>query len=279
MSMSMPTPTPTPTPKKLAVQFGLNYENSSAELGGCINDVDRETQRLETHLGYERAHMTILTDHTPVKPTLRNMTAALIQLAKRTHEWESVEEVWIGYSGHGTFVQDVSGDEKDRRDECLVPLDYETAGLLHDDALQSVLALIHKRVRVIVKVDACHSGTAMDLRYRYVSGDKTVVENPQCRIEAAVYMISGCRDNQTSADAYDLHDAQQYSGAMTSALWHTLEECGYVCNYWALQKGMRRYMRDHDFAQVPQICSTRPIQRRDLFCCSRPTAAALYLGE
>ena len=46
----------------------------------------------------------------------------------------------FSYSGHGSYTWNYSGDiEKDSDDEALVPLDYETAGLITDDALNSKL--------------------------------------------------------------------------------------------------------------------------------------------
>jgi len=252
-------------PKKLGVQVGINYRGTGSELNGCIADAERECDELVSHCGYDRDRIVVLTDDTAVQPTLRNITAALIDLAKQTHDMESVEEVWFGYSGHGTYIRDTSGDEKDKRDEALVPIDYETAGLLLDDTLQSVLQLIHPRVTVFLKLDSCHSGTAMDLRYRYVSGKKSVTENAGCKVQAKVFMLSGCRDNQTSADAYGLVEARKYSGAMTTALWETVKEHGYTLHWWELLKGMRAYLQAREFTQVPQLCSTLAINRTHLF--------------
>jgi metacaspase-1 len=264
---------PSEPPRKLALCMGLNYVGTDGELSGCINDVTNEVQMLVQHLGFQPANITVLTDDTAVKPTLRNMTAALIKMAELTHELETVEELYIAYSGHGTWQTDDGTDELDRRDECLVPLDYESAGMLSDDVLNNVFALFHPRVRVTVKIDACHSGTMLDLRYRYVSGKKNVTENPKCRVLADITMISGCQDRQTSADAYDVNEAKKYSGAMTSAMLHTIAEHGFVLNYWQLIKGMRKFLSAKNFKQVPQLTCTRPKSRATHFMCASKTAA------
>jgi hypothetical protein len=263
-------------PVRLSLQIGINYRNTDSELFGCIADVERECEELVTHCGFDRRHITVLTDDTPVKPTLRNMTSALIDLVKKANDLPSVQVVWIGYSGHGTGVRDHSGDEKDKRDEALVPLDYETAGLLLDDTLQSILQLMPERVTVFLKLDSCHSGTATDLRYRYISGKKNVTENAGCKIKATAFMISGCRDNQTSADAYELVEARKYSGAMTTALWETVKDHGYTLRWWELLKGMRAFLQAHEFTQVPQLCSTLQIDRSHLFM-NRPDPARVAL--
>ena len=201
-------------PVKIGCAFGINYEdNPDSQLFGCVNDVKNETEVLFGHLGYDPDWFTIMTDHTVKKPTLENMVTALINLAKMTHEYPTVQEVWISYSGHGTFVHDEgegSGDERDQRDECLVPLDYMKGGLLKDDTLNHILALMHPRVSVFIKADCCHSGSIFDLRYRFQSGSKTVEENPGCQIKARVFMLSGCRDKQVSMDNIQRTVAEYY---------------------------------------------------------------------
>ena len=70
-----------------------------------------------------------------------------------------------------------NGDEDDSKDECLVPLDYRKSGMISDDFLNRVFSLINKNTRVIAIIDACHSETMLDLPYRYISGNKNVIEN------------------------------------------------------------------------------------------------------
>lgn len=61
----------------------------------------------------------------------------------------------LSYSGHGGQVADVTGDERDHKDEtwCL----YD--GQLIDDELYLELARFAKGVRILVLSDSCHSGT------------------------------------------------------------------------------------------------------------------------
>ena len=58
--------------------------------------------------------------------------------------------------------------KKDYQDEALVPLDYNTAGLIRDDQLYNIfIKNIPSDCNVFCMVDACHSGTVLDLPYVY----------------------------------------------------------------------------------------------------------------
>jgi len=63
------------------------------------------------------------------------------------------------YSGHGSQVADVSGEEIDRRDETICPHDYATAGMIKDDDLRTAFAGVAAGVNLDVILDSCHSGT------------------------------------------------------------------------------------------------------------------------
>lgn len=51
------------------------------------------------------------------------------------------------YSGHGTQVADLSGDERDGYDEAPVPVDYESGTLLLDDDLAGRLPPVSPEAR------------------------------------------------------------------------------------------------------------------------------------
>ena len=63
------------------------------------------------------------------------------------------------YSGHGSQVADVSGDELDGKDETICPHDYATAGMIKDDDFRSLLTGLPAGVNLDVILDSCHSGT------------------------------------------------------------------------------------------------------------------------
>jgi hypothetical protein len=254
---------------KVALLMGLNYRGSEAALNGCINDVENTGKVLENVYGYKSENITYMTDDSEIKPTAKNIVDQLIKISERTNK-ENIQEVWISYSGHGSYIEDKNGDEDDSKDECLVPLDYRKSGMISDDFLNHVFSLINKNTRVIAIIDACHSETMLDLPYRYISGNKNVIENSKSNVNCNCIMISGCRDNQTSSDAYNINNSKEYSGAMTSALLFVLENFEYTITCWRLLKEMRRFLKNRKFSQVPQISCTNKLNCAKLFSCVSP---------
>lgn len=68
--------------------------------------------------------------------------------------------------GHGSQKRDYSGDERDGMNETICPTDFERAGQIIDDELNKHLVNpLPAGVRLHALLDACHSGTGMDLRH------------------------------------------------------------------------------------------------------------------
>jgi len=54
-----------------------------------------------------------------------------------------------------------------RQDETILPTDYKSAGMIVDDELNALMVQpLQYGVMLHALIDACHSGTAMDLPYR-----------------------------------------------------------------------------------------------------------------
>merc|ERR1719362_1737192 len=72
------------------------------------------------------------------------------------------------YSGHGTNLQDQSGDEDDGEDEafCFVTQDGQVSyeSCMSDDDFADILtsAIEDESVKILVLTDCCHSGTICD---------------------------------------------------------------------------------------------------------------------
>ena len=70
------------------------------------------------------------------------------------------------YSGHGSRQRNYNGDEVAGYDESLFPLDFETQGMIVDDELNtSIVKTIPHGVKLHAIIDACHSGTVLDLPF------------------------------------------------------------------------------------------------------------------
>lgn len=249
--------------KKIALLMGINYEGTDSQLNGCINDVYNVHEVLISKFGYGENDIVIMTDHTTIKPTYKDINVQLIKLAERSFA-EDLDQIFISYSGHGSYVHDTSGDEDDKRDECLVPLDYEKNGLLMDDLLNNILGSFNPETKVFFLIDACHSETMLDTKYRYIGGKKSVIEHAKCKILCNMVMLSGCQDTEYSSDAYNINNSQKYSGAMTTAFLYVLDECNYNIACWEMLKRMKKFLRERKFTQNPQICCTKQLTRESM---------------
>ena len=169
-------------------------------------------------------------------------------------------------------VRDKSKDEKDRRDECLVPVDSDTKGFITDDViLKTLFVPLTKDTRCIVLMDACHSGTLSDLRYKYISGNKNSIENNKSRVNAKVLLLSGCKDMQTSDDSvFD----NVWNGAMTKYFLDVLKSSGYSLTCYSLLRKLRGRLRKNGHTQIPQITCSRKIRGSTIFSDSEPNRNA-----
>lgn len=255
---------------RFLLQIAINYTGSSAQLGGCINDADNLQKMFRSKYGFVDESIARLDDTTPKRPTYKNIMSALAWLVELSHENEELKTIVITYSGHGAQVRDDSGDERDKKDEVLVPIDYEESGLITDDDLHHIIALFPARVKLLMFVDACHSESAVDLPFKYRGGEKNVWINRESVVKCQCICISGCRDDQTAADAYDLENSGTYNGAKTTALLKAFEAHDYCISFFQLLKFMYRYLRKHKFDQRPQITSTMRLGYSSMFLCVDP---------
>lgn len=246
-----PVPVQVATPRTRALLFGINYVGTDGELNGCINDAENLAEYLVASKFVTQTNVTI------VREAKRDeMIRALVALAATTYR-ETVDTVFISYSGHGTQVADRSRDEADGMDECLCPSDHSTAGLLEDDYLNDILETVNHKTRVVVMMDCCHSGSCMDLPMRFVTRTTCVRDAAAAsRCHPKMIMLSGCQDDQTSADAFDAGRAE-FTGAMTSAFLDAVKaKPTIVRDAFGLLFTMRSVLKVRGMTQVPQLSTS-----------------------
>lgn len=70
------------------------------------------------------------------------------------------------YSGHGSQQRNYNRDERDGYDETICPLDFVTQGMIVDDEINTTIVRpLPSGVKLHAIVDACHSGTVLDLPF------------------------------------------------------------------------------------------------------------------
>lgn len=240
--------------KGKALLFGLNYSHcKKGQLKGCINDVYAMSRFIQSILNipYE-----LYTDDVDKKNTSYDgIVEKLYALAIESYK-ENLDFVWIHYSGHGSSVKDVSGDEADGMDEGLVPSDYESKGILIDDILHSVMCSFNPKTKILFVCDACHSGTILDLRYTWNENKRYTIDNSKSSIKSNITLISGCMDNQTSADAFNLMGDNKSIGALTASFLKVLSATPEkIHNSFKLLQAIRKELKYNKFSQYPCLSS------------------------
>lgn len=216
--------------KGVSLHIGLNqvdpghYAGWAGELAACEADAT-SMEAIAKSSGYAtRVLLTASATRASVSEAIRHAAGSLV----------AGDIFLVSYAGHGGQVPDVNGDEPDFADEtwCL----YD--GQLIDDELHQLWKGFATGVRVLVFSDSCHSGTVtraargeLDInavakellafgiqtpRYRFMPPAAVLntyrankdfydqlgksVPSEQGAPNATVRLLSGCQDDQTSAD-------------------------------------------------------------------------------
>ena len=234
-------------PGKFASLIGINYKNTSNELNGCINDTKNIKNLLQEKYGFN--NFGFLTDDTPTKPTKQTIIYSLTSLLKNSISGDSL---FFLYSGHGTCTTDLNNDELDGQDELIVPINATSINMcISDDELNLIIKNnLKPGVTLFALFDSCFSGTVLDLKYNLDSSDTVIVNPSNQDTLGQVFMISGCTDQQTSADAFI---GGKSSGAMTFAFIQTIKQYGTSITLKQLVTNMRQLLSDSGFEQIPQL--------------------------
>lgn len=240
--------------KSKAILFGINYNRmneGNGRLRGCVNDVYNMSKFLSEKAGYDVTK--VYTDsNDPKQVGARAIVNKIYRLAIDSYRY-NLEKVWIHYSGHGVSIFDRSGDEYDRKDECILPEDFDRMGVITDDLIKKILHRFNPNTHVTCVFDCCHSGTICDLMYEY-HDNHIVKENKTSKCRANIVLLSGCTDSQTSADAYNVRGFYQFSGAMTSCLLDALQDSS---NLMTVLQKVKYTLRSKGFSQIPRLSSSR----------------------
>jgi hypothetical protein len=219
MSNTKPSNTkPSTKAKGISLHIGLNrvdpahYQGWSGDLQGCENDAN-DLAAIAKGAGFTAS--LLLTEAGTTAAVQRGIGAAASQL-------EADDFFLLTYSGHGGQVPDASADEADRTDETWVLYDRQ----LVDDELYEMWSQFAPGVRILVLSDSCHSGTAIREepggvtnphaprtmpkaqalavyeanKALYDAIERTVPSVGTAEVGAHVLLLSGCQDDQTSAD-------------------------------------------------------------------------------
>lgn len=233
---------------------GCNYIGTENELGGCINDARRVKDMLVNTLGYPLQAVRLLHDDAtdPTKqPTKTNIIAGLNDLIRGAKKGDTL---FFHYSGHGSQVRDTNKDETDGKDETLVPIDFQKAGMITDDYLRtSVANKVPSGVNFFAVIDACHSASVFDLKYNVTQSGNNfkLAQAKYLPTNGNVVILSGCVDNSFS---YDVQYEGEGAGAMTVAFRNTILSKGANIDIKTLIDSVRKFIKSSKLSpQIPQL--------------------------
>ncbi|KAH9991953.1 caspase domain-containing protein [Russula compacta] len=248
------------TGRKKAVCIGINYTGQNSQLDGCISDAKNMCRFLIGQLGFRSRDIIRLTDDARDPrnlPTRQNMLGAMRWLVRDAHKNDSL---FFHYSGHGSQVRDLNGDEVDGYDEVIFPIDYSQAGTIIDDELHDNLVKpLPPGCRLTAIFDSCHSGSVLDVPFNYHSDGR--VKSSSVTKEfigekaspAEVICWSGSTDSGTAAD---VQGGGMAVGAMSYAFLNVLNGRSWP-TYEELLRDLRRATRKYH--QKPQLSASHRI--------------------
>jgi metacaspase-1 len=263
---------------KRALLIGINrYQIDGADLRGCVNDVKDLSAALVEFHGFSKKDITVLTDGAATKKAMEAGIKALVRDSKKG------DVALLHYSGHGSNVPDDNDDEADGRDEILCPTDLDWKDPLRDDWLRSTFDGLRDGVSFTAIMDCCHSGTNTreflppdaPVKQRYLPSPWGLVaaesgrslprkvlselrtSPPAARkakdivnADLPELLITGCRDTQTSADAFI---NGRYNGALTYGLVNAIRTAKGKLTYQDLHDRIVAVLKQKKFDQVPQL--------------------------
>ena len=263
---------------KRALLIGINkYQIPGADLRGCVNDVKDLSAALVEFHGFKKNDISVLLDGAATQKAMKAGIKSLLKGAKKG------DVLVLHYSGHGSNVPDDGTDEADGRDETLCPTDLNWDDPFRDDWLRETFDKLSAGVNLTVIMDCCHSGTntravlppdaKVISRYlpspwgiRAAESGRSLPKKVNARLRTSSpaarkakdivnadlpeVLITGCRDTQTSADAFI---DGKYNGALTYGLVEAIRKGKGRLTYRDLHDRASAVLKAKKFEQVPQL--------------------------
>ncbi len=261
----------------LALLVGINAYPGAA-LQGCVNDIIDMTAYLVGHKKFNKAGIHLLTDK---RATTRNIYAGLVDLVRLANPGDRVV---FHYSGHGAQNETTTPNlEPDGMDECICPVDFDWSPehMITDKQFHALFASFKPGVRFYWVSDSCHSGDLTRglpsvaaskrhdrskaypvpecIRYRHelaralnIKAHKPVDASINKGIINGVLevgYISGCRDDQTSADT---SFNGRPNGALTGYLLQTLKRMPESTTEASIVAELNTELTQNQYDQNPQ---------------------------
>ena len=272
-----------------ALLVGINdYPGHNSDLRGCVNDVTNVRNVLKAFYGFANEDIRVVTDSRATKVNI------LTRLEKMVTSAKAGDFLVFHFSGHGSQIRDRNNDElNDYMDELICPYDMNwDNGFITDDMFKEILDKLGKGVHLEMLLDCCHSGTGTR-EVSFGRPDELGPENPtvnrtltppadiECRHQGEEPRLepkkafksdneivlnhvlwSGCKDDQTSADA---HIGGYYNGAFSYYFCKHIRESDGTITRDALHLKILDSLGYNRFSQTPQLECTDRRKNQNIF--------------
>jgi hypothetical protein len=242
--------------EKRALIIGINYNEDQIkedDLQGCVNDMNNINEFLQNKCHFMEEDIHTLTNSEATRERIQDELTDLVVFSHKNPG----SEIWLSYSGHGSNV--TSYKEDDLKSEVICPSDYATSGMITDTWMQDNFVMgLEKTTKVFALMDCCNSGSNLNLPYRYKQGktiDHDANKHSTYSIEdldnmCDIVKISGCEDDQTSADYYERTD-NEFQGALTNAFIYFQDDTDVdILDYY---QNIILYLKVRGFSQTPVL--------------------------
>ncbi len=264
---------------KHALCIGINdYPGTGSDLAGCVNDAN------DWAAAFADRGFTVkkLLDRQATGKAIRGAIASIVTGARRG------DSIVVQFSGHGSFVPDLDGDEPDGTDECLCPYDLKEKGPITDDDLFELFSARREGVRIVMISDSCHSGTVA--RFAPITTPPTTKDRHPPRrtirfLPPAVFLsrrdaamlgvrrakrpssppgryaallLAGCQDTEYSYDAYF---EGRPNGAFTFVALRSLATLSKEATYGDWFRAIRRVLPSRQYPQTPNLFGAGSMRR------------------
>ncbi|CAN4107964.1 unnamed protein product [Withania somnifera] len=244
-----------PPSGKRALLCGVTYKKEKFRLRGTLYDVHSMRDVLVRKFNFTDDSILILAEEEAYKPpTRRNILEAFKWLME---DLKSGDSLVFYFSGHGLRQPDFIDDELDGFDETICPLDFKTKGMIIDNAINDILVKpLIPGVTLHAIIDACHSGTILDLPWVYRENKWDDNRPPSGTNKGTrggrAIGFSACKDNQLAADTSAFSAEKTMSGAMTYTFIKALREIPDI-TYQGLLEYMQKEIEKVNKARCPLL--------------------------
>lgn len=270
-------------PVKKGLCIGINYEKTDHQLNGCLNDASDWGDLLVAN-GFTVSKLL------EQEATKKNIISCISNLIGTLNKGDVGV---ISYSGHGTWIPDRDGDERDGRDEAICPIDMGTDGnnLIIGPEFKQLFDHIVPGSHVVFITDSCFSGSVYrffnsttglrKVRFmppsHFLTDEKLIrrmdfgfgqsrsnikINSIKLPLQGLVH-FSGCGDNEYSNDA---QIDGRFSGAMSyfaiKAFIDVLKVKGTYLDAWKL---IRKRLPNWEFQQAPRINAFLDLKNSHIF--------------